>query len=271
MVKIGLKHKTHVPKLKKNRHTSYSMMSAIKEGFNIVFYSQTHKYMPMILHQSQGIRVILKKGMDVIFNSHLVNNGGKSRFTTDGELLSDDRLFYYVWNKKITSQKEDGSQVYRKHIPMCSSYQSSDWSCVNCQLGVQSVIDLSNMDITNVSEGELIVGNLEYLGWVVVKGVDISINLQITLKQIMNKGKWFRIGKDHGACQKFNSDGLSKYYRNWIVNEEIQEYCDEVLSKVIIKCLHDNEYEIGYRNIISNQFIMIQDQIPHTDYKVSMK
>ena len=104
-----------------------------------------------------------------------------------------------------------------------------------------------------------------------MKGVDISINLEITLKQIMNKGKWFRIGKDHGACQKFNSDSLSKYYRNWIVNEEIQEYCDEVLSKVISKCLHDNEYEIGYRNIISNQFLMIQDQIPHTDYKVSMK
>ena len=122
MVKIGLKHKTHLPKLKNNRHTSYSMMSAIKEGFNIVFYSKTHKYMPRILHQSQGIRVILKKGMDVIFNSHLVHGGGKSRFTIDGEILSDDRLFYYVWNKKITSQKEDGSQVYRKHIPMCSSY-----------------------------------------------------------------------------------------------------------------------------------------------------
>ena len=79
LVKNGLKDFSYLPKMKNNRHTSYSMMSAIMDGFNIVFYSQTHKYMPRILHQSQGIRVILRKGMDVIFNGHLVHGGGKSR------------------------------------------------------------------------------------------------------------------------------------------------------------------------------------------------
>ena len=51
-----------------------------------------------------------------------MHGGGESRFTKNGEMLIDDRLFYYVWNKGISGQKEDGSQVYRKHIPMCSSY-----------------------------------------------------------------------------------------------------------------------------------------------------
>ena len=119
--------------------------------------------------------------------------------------------------------------------------------------------------------GDTIVGNLEYLGWVVVKCCDISINLHITLKQIMNQGKWWRIGKDHGAALKFNSDGLSKSYRDWILNEEVKEYCDDVQSKVISKVLGGDQYEIGYRNILSNKFYIRRDQIPHTDYKVSMK
>ena len=86
-------------------------MSAMMDGFNIVFYSKTHKYMSSILHESQGVRVILSKGMDVIVNGHLVHGGGKSRINRRGELLSDDRLFYYVWNKGNTSQKEDRGQV----------------------------------------------------------------------------------------------------------------------------------------------------------------
>ena len=247
------------------------MMSAMMDGFNIVFYSKTHKYMPSILHQSQGVRVILSKGMDVIFNGHLVHGGGKSRINRKGDLLRDDRLFYYVWSKGNTSQKEDGGKVYHKHIPMCSSYQKRECKCEECYLGVQSVLDLSKVCIKDLSEGDTIVGNLEYLGWLVVKGVEISMNLHVTLQQIMKKGKWNRIGKDHGAVQKFNSDGLSKSYRNWILNEEVKEYCDDVQSRVINKCLACDEYEIGYRNILSNHFVNTTDQIPHTDYKVSMK
>ena len=53
MVKIGLKHKTHLPKLKKNRHTSYSMMSAINDGFNVVFYSQIQINILNLLHYLQ--------------------------------------------------------------------------------------------------------------------------------------------------------------------------------------------------------------------------
>ena len=46
-----------------------------------------------------------------------------------------------------------------------------------------------------------------------------------------------RIGKEHGAVQKFNSGSLSKSYRNWILNEEVKEYCDDVQSRVITKYL----------------------------------
>jgi hypothetical protein len=53
----------------------------------------------------------------------------------------------------------------------------------------------------------------------------------------MKTGKWMRIGKEHGAVQKFNSDSLSKSYRNWILNEEVKEYCDDVQARVITKCL----------------------------------
>ena len=44
LVKNGLKDFSYLPKMKNNRHTSYFMMSEIMDGFNIVFYSQTHKH-----------------------------------------------------------------------------------------------------------------------------------------------------------------------------------------------------------------------------------
>ena len=72
-VKIGFRNKTYLPKLQENMHMSFSMISAMSNGFNVVLYSQTHKYMPKILHQSQGVRLILSNGMDVIFNGHLAH------------------------------------------------------------------------------------------------------------------------------------------------------------------------------------------------------
>ena len=65
---------------------------------------------------------------------------------------------------------------------MCSSYQKRERKCEECHLGVQSVLDLSKVFIEYLSAGDTIVGNLEYLGWAVVKGVEISMNLHITLQ-----------------------------------------------------------------------------------------
>ena len=69
------------------------MISALNDGFNIVLYSQTPKYLPMIFDESQGVRVILCKGVDNIFNGHLVHGGGKSRKNPKEDMLSDERLF----------------------------------------------------------------------------------------------------------------------------------------------------------------------------------
>ena len=270
-VKIGFRIKTYLPKLQENMHISFSMISAMSNEFNVVLYSQTHKCMPRILHQSQGVRLILSNGMDLIFNGHLVHGGGRPRINDKGLMLKDKRLFYYLWNKSKKCLTENGGDIYRKHIPMCSYYQKKDYPCCECEHGIQSVFDFTNIDVDNLSVGDTIVGNLEYLGWVVVKGADITMKLNETLKQITQKGKWFRIGKDHGASIKFDSDCLSKSYRDWMVNEEIIEYCHDVQSKVISKCLKDDQYEIGYRNILCNNFFNDEDQIPHTDYRVSMK
>ena len=84
--------------IKTDKVASYSMLSALSDGFNVVLYSRTHKYIPKVLHKSLGVRIIVGKGMNLLFNGHLIHGGGKSRINEEGVLSEDMRIFYYIWN-----------------------------------------------------------------------------------------------------------------------------------------------------------------------------
>ena len=90
---------------------SYSMLSALNDGFNIILYCRTRNYIPKVLHNLLGVRLILAGGMNVIFNGHLIHGGGKSRINDEGDLSEDTRLFYYIWNRSIKYQNENGGYV----------------------------------------------------------------------------------------------------------------------------------------------------------------
>ena len=250
---------------------SFSMFSALNDGFHVVLYSRTHKYLPKVLHKSLGLRLVLGNGMNLIFNGHLIHGGGKGRINDEGILSEDKRMFYYIWNTSSRCQKENGRYIYRSHIPMCSSYHYDDNLCHACDNDNQSIFDLSNLDISNMPAGDTIAGNLDYLGWIVVKGVTMCPKVSSALNKYSTTNKWHRIGKDHGASMKFDSNNHTKQYQNWMHDPLLVDYFDMLRTKVITRCLKNDSYVIGYRNIISNKVKTEKDQIPHTDYKVIME
>ena len=209
--------------------------------------------------------------MNLLFHGHLIHGGAKSRIHKDGDLSEDKRLFYYIWNTSKRSQKEDRGYIYRNHIPLCSSYHSDISVCNDCENGIESIFDLTKVDITNMPAGDVIAGNLDYLGWLVVKGVTMSTTVTSTLNKHSTTKKWNRIGSDHGASMKFSNNNRTKQYNSWMNDDFLVDYFDMLTANVIHRCLKDNNYVIGYRNIISNKFKTREDQIPHTDYKVIME
>ena len=119
--------------------------------------------------------------------------------------------------------------------------------------------------------GDTIAGNLDYLGWLVIKGVTMSPNVSSTLKDCSSSNKWNRIGRDHGASMKFGNKNHTKAYSSWMHNPLLVENFDILKSNVINRYSKDISYVIGSRNIIMNRFKIETNQIPHTDYKVIME
>ena len=59
---------------------SFSVIHALKDGFNIVMFSNTHNNQKngYTIHQSMGIRLILPYGMSLLWNGFLLYCGGRS-------------------------------------------------------------------------------------------------------------------------------------------------------------------------------------------------
>ena len=57
---------------------SFSVIHSLSDGFSIVLFSNTHNIQrePYLVHQSMGIRLVLKLGMSLIWNGFLLQCGG---------------------------------------------------------------------------------------------------------------------------------------------------------------------------------------------------
>jgi len=209
---------------------SYSIMHSLHEGFSIVMYSGSHRVnlrSGFCLHKRCGIRIILPKWMAIIWHESLFHAGGKSRTREWIITLEDMRFFGYVWpkvlgntrNRNVGSMdgigREDGSHIYRgnKTERTCEYMYEDNLECDHCQhtLGNNlDEIDLSEVPENSYSPGDKIIGCLEELGWVVVRGVRVS---QDTNEEIIKLSK---IGQNnHGSnwhsIQNEGSNRTMKY------------------------------------------------------------
>ena len=78
---------------------SFSMVHALENGFNLVLYSCTpNKLMDNdMIHSDDALRLILQKGMCLVFHQNLTYSEGESKLGPKKEALIDLVLFCYVW------------------------------------------------------------------------------------------------------------------------------------------------------------------------------
>ena len=78
-----------------------------------------------------------------------------------------------------------------------------------CDNSVEDIIDLRNYT-SQKNCGDVILGDLDNLGWIVVEGNKLTNNVMSDIVAIGNNGgdnknKWHRIGKNQERYQKFIS------------------------------------------------------------------
>ena len=97
--------------------------------------------------------------------------------------------------------------------------------------------------------GDLIIGDLDILGWIVVQGNELTTNVMSDIVAIGNKGgdsknKWHRIGKNQERYQKFNSTmDKDKFYL--LAKSHTKQFLKKIKTDVLDRNLPNETYIIG--------------------------
>ena len=146
-----------------------------------------------------GIRLILKFGMTAVWNGFLLHCGGKSRTNDKRNHLCDLRWFNYVWTspknryqRSNQSPREDGTNLNRDKVTLCGHFHVNSWGdeCNVCHEESEQILDLSEMDIDDISPGSVLCGDLTSLGWSIIKSVVMCEQVETIVTGIANKGEW---------------------------------------------------------------------------------
>ena len=193
---------------------SYSFMYALDDGLSLVLFSFTHAYSPLkyVIHNSMGVRILLKSGMVLMWNGNLLHSGAKSRTNSSGCHLYDMRLFSYLWQESklglcSDGSKEDSTQLHHVDGHICSFFNRSNSSCSRCTPTTERTIDLSKTDLDYFNVGDIILGDIKTIGWIVVKGEPMTplVHSNIQVISESNDFDWFNIEPGTHRVQKYNS------------------------------------------------------------------
>ena len=169
-------------------------------------------------------------------------------------MKEDLRLFAYVkatQKKGVTRSKDrvptaDGSRIYRLLNNLCEDFHNQS-ECKNCSEGAK-VIDLSN--IMGYQTGETIIGNLALCGWVVLRGVEVSDEVNHKIRTIATKGKWNSISTEKNRQMKYNSNSTPLWAWNDI---EFVQFQTDIHNKLLSKLLPSTDsFVISKFNLLRN-------------------
>ena len=243
----------------------YSLMFALEDGFSFVVFSKSHLYHPadFNIHNGMGLRIILKMGMCLIWNGSLVHAGAKSR-KQKGKHMFDMRLFQYLWSKgnhalRSETRREDSFELHRKNTRMCPSFNRTNPLCEKCGSTTERCIDLSTVKMKEYKIGQIILRDIDMLGWIVVKGNILSKSVKRDKCHIArsSSNKWFKI--DHSwRSQKFNSG----YYQDeflLLASFVTTEFLDSIKTLIMDEHLPNKNYMAGKTNLLSDLQLIDDD------------
>ena len=263
------------PQSKQNdARVSFSSMFALREGFSLVVFSKTHRFIPTecVIHNGMGVRIILQKGMCLIWNGSLIHCGAKSSTNEDGEHMKQLRLFNYWWMQsqygiRSTTKREDSKELHRHKLNVCPHYDRLRNICPKCDIYTQKCINLSTIDMNEYEVGQKIVGDIKDDGWIVVKGNHMSIGVFDNIENIAYDSEcWYPIEKNTTRQQKYDSTCEVDKFK--LQSSKHTNSFMELLKTTVFD-LHapSVNYIIGKTNLLRNNKPIMFDQWPHSDFR----
>lgn len=181
--------------------------------------------------------------------------------------------------------RDDGSNIYRgnKKDRTCEYMYEMNNECNHCQHDITCVldeIDLSEVPENSYNPGEKIIGCLEELGWMVVRGVRVPKNTNDEIIKLSKIGQNNR-GDNWHSIEKQGSERKMKYSHNEKTKRDRQwkqpscaQFLSSIHEQVINKVFPTKDkngddatpYHIGGFNLLKNFDHIQDDQEAHTDY-----
>ena len=89
------------------------------------------------------------------------------------------------------SPREDGTNLNRDKVTLCDHFHVNSWgdACNVCVKESEQILDLSDMDIDDISPGSVLCGDLTSLGWSIIKSVVMCEQVETIVTVIANKGE----------------------------------------------------------------------------------
>ena len=198
------------------------------------------------------------------------------------------RLFSYIWPEVVGNSRnrtkgstdgvarDQGDQVYRDDITnnLCEEFYEEDPGCRMCSTEAE-IIDLSGIPPTSFASGERIMGCLEKLGWVVIRGIRVGETTYEAINAIADTGYNGRATKTPywTSIEERNNKRVMKYkhnsnpHSNWSQDQNCAVFLEKIKTKLLDHNLKGGNYILGKFNLIKNNGDVPTDQQAHTDYQ----
>ena len=150
---------------------------------------------------------------------------------------------------------------------MCPSLIRPNTSCEEYGSTTERCIDLSKVKMNKFEIGQIILGDIDMLGWIVVKDNPLrkTVRRDMHHSSGSNNNKWFQI--DHSwRSQKYNS-GYDQDEFLFLANSFTTDFLDSIKTLISDKHLPNKNYIVGKTKPLTNLQPIVDDQWPHSDFR----
>ena len=127
------------------------------------------------------------------------------------------------------------------------------------------IFDLRDYPNNFYKPGEVMFGDLDVLGWVLVRGIRISPESHMGSNKIAELGPWNPIEKSE-RCMKYKLG--THVPPAWKTDMDVATVMNSIQTELIDKVLNENggNYRMWKYNLLKNKANIWEDQMPHYDY-----
>ena len=156
-----------------------------------------------------------------------------------------------------------GDQLYTRGESFCANYTNPNL-CEACSQGV-CVLSLSFLERKQYANGDTVAGDLNKMGWVLLRSRCVELHHETEIRNICGRGKWYAIGdSDDTRMMKYQTS--STFPKAW-KQPNLQTMFSSIKTNIFDKVLPNKGYVFAKLNILKNHGASLIDQAGHYDYE----